>query len=84
MICSRYRATGGEELGGGGGQSRRAAVHNVREGRSPAELQEQLGAHSSARQNGDGDLGKRKGQDQQAFSEGDWRAQVQNPVSRCW
>ena len=40
------------------GRSREAAVHNVREGRSPAELEEQLGAHPSTRQQGDGIWGR--------------------------
>ena len=59
-------------------QSRDAAVDNVREGLPPAQLQEQLGAHASTRQHGDGDLQERKGQGQDAQALG---SEVAAPVA---
>ena len=72
-----------EERDGGQVQAHDDDVHNVREGRSPAQFQGQLGAHASTRQRGDRDLEERKGQNPQALGRNS-RAQVQNPVSRCW
>ena len=56
-----------EERDGGQVQARDDDVHNVREGRSPAQFQGQLGAHASTRQRGDRDLEERKGQNPQAL-----------------
>ena len=51
-------------------QSRDGPVLNVREGRAPAQVEEELGARGPTRQQGNGDLQEGKGEDAQALGSG--------------
>ena len=62
-------------------QSRDADVHNVREGLSPSQLREQLGAHASPRE--DGDRGYAEAREETGrLSDGKSQAQGQKPVTQ--